>query len=536
MNVEADLANQLYRLLPGVFRTRDNPTLDTNGGVLEPGDLAQWLSAQGTLLDRVHRTLVQMLYDHFPDEAGDDANGTPRSCQPWLLPYFAQLLDVSLVSPEVEGQRAEVANAVVWRQRKGTLPCVEDIARQVGQLEVEIQEGWQRVAVTPRVGDPLLPATALGEAHDLNMNTLPPTRRALHPGLPAATIDFRQLSRAVQCDPSNPAAHTTVFAGMPVSWRRIHPHGAPCLPGSYQDSSRRVPDLRDPAWNRGQFHPRRLLLFFPPPDGFFSRTASSVLWTDIQAESNFGNSLIQIHTDTSSFHGATVPRVRYVGLTPDPLRIKGPITLAADAVYHFENVWLDSNLDVTHGKAEFVGCAVHKITVHAAGVNEPALDAQDTLIRTLLVSKALARLEYVTVLHELVAQALQASDCILLPDLHKDLSGTAPPASGCLRYSRLPAQTFPLSLSLLQSSNTDAPPWFFSTQFGQPGCGVLHPGADPALLSGAEDGGEMGAYHDRRYVLRQQAIVDKLADYLPVGLTPVLIPDTTLSCPPPRAV
>ena len=68
----------------------------------------------------------------------------------------------------------------------------------------------------------------------------------------------------------------------------------------------------------------------------------------------------------------------------------------------------------------------------------------------------------------------------------------------------------------------------FSTQFGERGCGVLHPATPAAIRQGAEDGGEMGAYHGDYLTLLAEALVDKLQDYLPVGLDAVVVPDERL--------
>ncbi|MFL6647664.1 MAG: hypothetical protein ACJ8KO_06865, partial [Sulfurifustaceae bacterium] len=76
--VDPRIGAQLYALLPEVYRERD-----------KSGDLAKYLDACGEMLDRVYATLRQRLDDHFPD-----------TCQEWLIPYFAELLDVALKSPE----------------------------------------------------------------------------------------------------------------------------------------------------------------------------------------------------------------------------------------------------------------------------------------------------------------------------------------------------------------------------------------------------------------------------------------------------
>jgi hypothetical protein len=135
------IGKQLYRVLPEVYRTRDG---EETGG---QEDLARFLDACGELLDRIRATLDQRLADSFPD---NPPAGT--ACQPWLIPYFAQLLDVRLVSPDEKGRRDEVANAVAWRQRKGTLTVIEQIAEAVGQMEAEVGEGAG--------GPPPLPASA----------------------------------------------------------------------------------------------------------------------------------------------------------------------------------------------------------------------------------------------------------------------------------------------------------------------------------------------------------------------------------------
>ena len=68
----------------------------------------------------------------------------------------------------------------------------------------------------------------------------------------------------------------------------------------------------------------------------------------------------------------------------------------------------------------------------------------------------------------------------------------------------------------------------FTTQFGDRSCGVLHPATPAAIRHGAEDGGEMGAFHGDYLSVLAEAVVQKLEDYLPVGLDAVVIPDEGL--------
>jgi hypothetical protein len=77
------------------------------------------------------------------------------------------------------------------------------------------------------------------------------------------------------------------------------------------------------------------------------------------------------------------------------------------------------------------------------------------------------------------------------------------------------------------------PPFFSSSSFAVPGSGVLLPLSGPAIEAGAEDGGELGAYHHRGHAVHARAVLDKLRDYLPVGQIAVIIPDPKLNFPPP---
>ncbi len=531
-----DYGTLLQTWLPAVWRERD-----------ASGDLARLLEVYGELLDAFHATVAQRLYDSFPDQDGDG-----RHCQDWLLPYFAQLLDVRLLSPDEAGRRAELADAVAWRQRKGTRVSIEAIAEAVGQFEVEIQEGWKRVAITPRVDRPLLPETAFGEKE------IPadagPAARARHPGLPAATLDLRHCSRAVRCDPGNSGAHETRFAGQPHTWRQVNRHGLPCAPDSFQDVSRRTVDVRTPDWRRGHFHPRRVLLNLPPPEGHCSASAPAMNWSEVLGLATFDGPHLTVRSGTTTWNGLTLPLIVYTGLGKVPVKMRGVATFTTAAVYRFENLWLDNKVQIDAGAAQLRNCAARQFKVVTAERDVPVIAARACLFKKLEAARGLVRLEYVTVLDTLLAERLEASDSILMPPLRKDTIDNDVPAAGCIRFSRLfhlppPADALnpalvndPLWVSQLKRSAlrcfsntcTTAQPLFWSNTFGQPGCGVLHLDCAPVFQSGAEDGGELGACHDYRYVLRQRAVLEKLQEFLPVGMEAVLVADRSLACAPPK--
>ncbi|MDD2465763.1 MAG: phage tail protein [Desulfobulbus sp.] len=541
---------RLLEWLPNHWRVRDG------------GDLTDLLAVYGDMLDAMHATIHQHLYDGFPDK---DEHG--NHCQDWLIPYFARLLDVQLVSPDADGRREEVAKAVYWRQRKGTRVSVEGIAEAVGQFEVEVQEGWKRVVMTPRIDRPLLPEQAYGEQPISGKKT--PALHARHPGLPASTPDFRYCSRAVQCPISNDGAAVTSFPGVdaPVSWRQANRFGLPIAPDSYQDLSRRTVDLRTPDAQRGHYHPRRLLLHLPPPEGFFSRDHVSLQWQQIlplvnealvSATGAFYADLVEVAAATIRVDGKTLPLITVRGLRKTPVRVRGLVSLETAAVYRFANLWFDNRVDIHQGVVQCAGCALRHLRSMVADRKRPVIVATNSLFKRVEAARGLVRLEYVTVLETLLAEALQASDCILLPSLAKDRVDEDVPGSGCLRFSRIPF--FPKDAKGLKPSELAAgrlSDWlrqgkrsalscstancttqmvlFCSDIFGEPGCGVLHSRCHSLITAGAEDGGEMGAYHGHRYVLRRQAVLEKLREFLPVGMEAVLVLDSSLACVPPKA-
>jgi len=508
---------QLYDLLPEVYRTRDRE--EARGR----GDLAAYLDACGELLDRIRKTLDQRLADAFPDRPE-----TGRAAQGWILPYFAQLLDVRLVSPHLEGRRQEVARAVAWRQRKGTRATVDDITEAVAQTKAEVHEGWQRVAVTPRPGFPLEPPLHLPRPLDPRN----PLDAALHPGLPAVTPDLRRC-----------VGH----------------------PGTHEDRTRRTVDGRLPSWKHGHSHPRRVLLFTPPPVGFFPPGAEELPWADRDQHE-------ELYQELETEDGVPVlfnPMARWWGGQPWP---EGQAVVIAEPVVLDEPLGLQEltfletlTFELAPGeRVELRGVAASKIVVlrkegaesepetEEAPKGPPVLDARDCLFGEIEAEEALVQLEYCTVLESLTARRVLASDCLFAGEV--EIEDQSEEGASCIRYSRIPPE---LARAVEQSERASPPvtwlrrpattteePAFFdldfgdpggvpgSPEFGWPGCGVLHPATPETICFGAEDGGEMGAYHRDRHCLQRAAVIEKLKDFLPVGIDAALVPDPRLLSEP----
>jgi hypothetical protein len=63
-----------------------------------------------------------------------------------------------------------------------------------------------------------------------------------------------------------------------------------------------------------------------------------------------------------------------------------------------------------------------------------------------------------------------------------------------------------------------AQPIFFSLRYGAPGYAKLLAATPNAIRRGADDGGEMGAFHFLLAPLRESDLRIRMAEYLPVGL------------------
>ncbi|CAM4521174.1 phage tail protein [Corallococcus exiguus] len=515
------LGAQLYGLLPEVYRTRDN------------GDLRDYLGSCGEVLDLVRGVMAQRLADAFPDHP--DAQG-------WTLPYLAELLDVKLLSPAEPEQRRELSQAVSLRQRKGTPGSVVQVAQDVGQYAwdtedprnepsepVYLQEGWRRVAVTPRVGQPLLPPESLGA---LPLPAGAPARR--HPALPAATVDLRYLSRKVALPPRGDGS------SLPPLQENVH--GIPAAPGHFDDVSRRTPDLRRPSARQGQVHPKRVAVFTLPRVGFFPPG-----W-------EFGDTRpLPVPAEPSR----VLPRRRQGPLTPEP----------ESGDYVLENLVLPEGEDVIVGNRPLVmrNCVVqgnvyidafdtahviedsivtgmvtknlgNELVVRRSAFGRLQLEAgtpdvvgatvEDSLLGS-LESTALITLLSVTVLGSMDVARCFANDSLF--------AGSVTPRPGvgnCFRYCRLPEATLGAYTVEGQPAEayacTSEVPRFRATVFGAPGAGVLASDSGARLLDGAEDGGELGAYRHRRYALRDEAVLARLRESLPAGMSAILVPDERL--------
>jgi hypothetical protein len=124
-------ADQLYALLPAIYRTRDAE----NGLALQA--LMQVIAGQAAIVE----DNIRQLYD---DEFIE-------TCANWVIPYIGDLVGANPVyeiGAAAFGRRAEVANTIAYRRRKGTLLALEQVAMDVSGMSAVAVESFKRLITT----------------------------------------------------------------------------------------------------------------------------------------------------------------------------------------------------------------------------------------------------------------------------------------------------------------------------------------------------------------------------------------------------
>jgi hypothetical protein len=99
--------------------------------------------------------------------------------------------------------------------------------------------------------------------------------------------------------------------------------------------------------------------------------------------------------------------------------------------------------------------------------------------------------------------------------------------AGCVRFSFIPVNAMtPRRFKCVERALAGPAPVFFSFRYGHPGYLKMLASTDPAVREGADDGGEMGAFHFLLAPLRERDLEIRLEEYTPVGLNTALIYQT----------
>lgn len=129
-------ASSIYALLPAIFRLRDAE----RGGQLAA--LFQVFEDQASL---VRDNIWQLYDDQFIE-----------TCAPWAIPYIGELIGfdpVYTVALSGSDSRAEVANTIGYRRRKGTLLAMEQLTHDVSARTTIVVEEFKRLITTLSLRD-----------------------------------------------------------------------------------------------------------------------------------------------------------------------------------------------------------------------------------------------------------------------------------------------------------------------------------------------------------------------------------------------
>jgi hypothetical protein len=122
---------QLYELLPAIYRLRD----DEQG---QP--LRAFVEVLAEQIQGLEESLAQSYDDLFIE-----------TCAEWAVPYIGDLIGyrtIHGVAPKIASRRAEVANTMAYRRRKGTAAVLEQLARDVTAWPTRVVEFFELLCTT----------------------------------------------------------------------------------------------------------------------------------------------------------------------------------------------------------------------------------------------------------------------------------------------------------------------------------------------------------------------------------------------------
>jgi hypothetical protein len=116
----------LYERLPEIYRTKDKELHDS------PEQLKAFLALVEEAFGHIHENTEELYHDLFIETADD-----------WVIPYIGDLLGTSYLSGDSWTLRADVADTIALRRRKGTIGAIELLAYNLtgwGSHCVELRE------------------------------------------------------------------------------------------------------------------------------------------------------------------------------------------------------------------------------------------------------------------------------------------------------------------------------------------------------------------------------------------------------------
>ncbi|HLJ27823.1 MAG TPA: hypothetical protein VKY85_14015 [Candidatus Angelobacter sp.] len=219
---------------------------------------------------------------------------------------------------------------------------------------------------------------------------------------------------------------------------------------------------------------------------------------------------------------------------PDPAYAGIPALLVASAGLQVEitrsivgALWIDIDASATL-KDSIIDAASTSISASASAVayvagvdsvtQRPSPGGPLTMSGCTVIGKVHASL--LSVVSQCIFWAeLSAADTAATPPLWKAPLWAVRKQEGCVRFSYLPAGAIvPRNFKCVKQALGSPQPLFYSLRYGDPAYCKLFSVTDDAIRRGADDGGEMGAFHFLLAPLRESDLRVRITEYLPVGL------------------
>ena len=117
----------LYDRLPEIYRIKDEEQHP-------PGQLKSYLALVEKVFEAIHENIESLYHDLFIE-----------TCDDWVIPYIGDLLGTSHLSGDPWTLRADVADTIALRRRKGTLGAIELLTFNLTQWGVHCVELRERL-------------------------------------------------------------------------------------------------------------------------------------------------------------------------------------------------------------------------------------------------------------------------------------------------------------------------------------------------------------------------------------------------------
>ncbi len=173
----SDKAVDLYQLLPAVYRMRD----------AEQGyPLRALLEIVAEQVDILKRDVDGLWDDLFIE-----------TCADWVIPYIGDLVGNNPLYEIIQGRRADVAKTISYRRRKGVLPMLEELARDVTNWGAHAVAAFENLGWTQNVN------------HLRYTTAANPDHRFPHAIGRVGTVNLREMDAADRLDgPFDTLCHT----------------------------------------------------------------------------------------------------------------------------------------------------------------------------------------------------------------------------------------------------------------------------------------------------------------------------------------